>query len=374
MPLLRKTGVRSPWQPQPLQAPIEMLRPMVLVSAIVPAVLLGGNTSFVGRPAISENVNWPARPAEVVQIDRPLPGASAIWLSRPLFEVPPATDRVNPTSLIPGQQPIPAAQVQLGSPARLPNVDPLRSTTLISGQQPVPVGQVQLGAAARLPNDDRLRPILVVSDQPDSTLAQPGTLWLSRPLSELIVAPDRLSPTGVQTNQPPVPLGSTQWVGRITATPTDRLALGLQITGAVAQPPGAQAIWLRVPRVPSRLPIGTAVVTPSLPVPAAQPMWVGRVIATPAIRLPIHSVVVVRAREPLPPQVEIQVWTRPLSSLVPDFTVYIAATIKGPGLSGIVASPDIQGELKGPGLPGEVASPGIQGAIRSSSTNESIED
>lgn len=203
MPLLRKAGIRSPWQPGPLQANTDPLRQAVVIGALVPSLLLGSNTRFIGRPAPPEDVAWPARPLIEQQGQQLIPGAAA-WMPYPVREgqaAPP--DRLAPTQLV------------LAPPA------------------PLPGAFVRQPSAARLPNTDPLRPTTVQADAPDATLAQSATIWLGR-LSRDEDTSRPARPAFVQGPPVPMPGARALGVGPVRATPTDPIRPALVL---VSQPP-----------------------------------------------------------------------------------------------------------------------------------------
>jgi len=117
VPPLRKVGVRSPWLPGPLQANLDPLRQTIVIGAIVPALLLGGTTKFIGRPAPPEDTSRPARPAIVQTPPAPVPGAS-VWMPRPVREqAAPPEDTSRPARPAVVQTP-PVPTSQLGASVR----------------------------------------------------------------------------------------------------------------------------------------------------------------------------------------------------------------------------------------------------------------
>jgi hypothetical protein len=287
MPLLRKAGIRSPWQPGPLDVGVapaaDALRQTIVIGAIVPALLLGGNTEFIGRPAPPEDIQWPARPAVDQQGSVPVPGANVLfvgrpqrvedvqWPARPIVElqVPPV-----PVSGASTWMPYPVREQVAAQPDRI------APTQLVVNQPPIPGAQAWMPSAARLPNTDPLRPPILITDAPDATLAQPNTTSTSRlsrdedtsrparpavvigvgvpvpganvealyaPRDVGVPPPDRLAPTQLIVSSPPMPGALTLPTGRITETPLLRLAL-TAVSGPPVPIPGAIVVSLCAPR------------------------------------------------------------------------------------------------------------------------------
>src|SRR5437868_6423919 len=151
MPLLRKTGVRSPWLPAPLQESLERVRPALVVVAAMPALLFGGNVQVIGRLPRDEDTTRPARPVIVVQQPVPPPGAF-VWAPRPLDPgVVAQPDRLSPLVPQVNQPPLPgASSIILGMVPRIPNTNPAA------------------------------RPMVVVADPPDPMLVQAVALVVGR--------------------------------------------------------------------------------------------------------------------------------------------------------------------------------------------------
>jgi hypothetical protein len=310
MPLLRKTGIRAPWMPSPLDSgaapPSDMLRPVVVIGALVPMLLLGGITKTVSGP-------------------RPLPEN---------------TDPRRPTIVQVGQQPVPGAIVWKPEAARLPNTDPLRPTLAQWPPVPVPGAIVWKPEAARLPNTDPLRPLIVAQDPPDATLALPSATWTGRlpraedttrparpaivvgvpvPVPGAIVwepAPSHETP-GVQPDrvqqelaqvlrgQQPIPGALAQWTSR-PAPPEDVQWPARPATVKVGQVPVPSAVlWAPTPAhetpgaQPDRVAQEAAIVLRGQqPVPGASALVVGRITQTPTD--PIRPAAVVVGQQPIP--------------------------------------------------------------------------
>jgi hypothetical protein len=305
MRLLRKTGVRSPFLPGPILSPdLNPLRATIVIGAIVPALLLGGNTQPIGRLPRAEDPTGPSRPAALVQQPIPIPGANVAQTYAPRDTAIVQVDHTWPVPIVSGQQPLPGALAWAPFPARVPNTDPLRppilaqvapdptlaqSATLTIGRLtrpedvnwparppsvqgpavPIPGAVLWAGTPARLPDDAPLRPPLLIADPPDATLAQGS----ATPIGRLARSED------------------VQWPARPASV----------VMGAVPVP-GAVCVLSYAPRdvvaLPDRLALMQLIVT-SPPIPSAQAVPVGRVAAPPLERLPLG----VRVDGPLSPQI-----------------------------------------------------------------------
>lgn len=247
----RKTGVRSPFLPSPIvetgaAPPSDMLRPVIVVGAIVPVLLLGSMAQPTLRPALPEDIAWPARPAVVVQQPGPVPGANGYSTFAPRDQPVVQPDHTWPVAPLAGQQPIPVASFWMPSPARLPNTDPRR-------------------------------PPIVVADPPDSTLAQPSTLLIGRlPRNEDTSRPARpliVQPAGAQ----PIPNAHALWIGivrDVLVVAPDRLAQTQVVPGVQPQPSG-RAYAVGIVHDGDRLPLGAIVHAPQPPVSGAQTRLIG---------------------------------------------------------------------------------------------------
>jgi hypothetical protein len=334
MPLLRKTGVRSPWLPAPLDAAIvpsaDALRQTIVIGALVPAILLGNVTAFVGRPAPPENVNWPARPAVEQQGPVPVPGAF-VWAPsparlpntdplRPLIVVADAPDGalvqsaalwvsrlsraedVNwPARALTEQQgpiPIPGAvAISLYAPRDAPAApaDRLAFTQVISGGAPIPDGRTLFVGAVHQAPADRLAQTTVIGALVPAPSAVSIATYAPR---DFVTAPsDRLAFTQV-VQPPPVPPGAiAQAVGAVHPTPTERVPTATRASGPPVPIPGASAQSVGVAHDGDRLPLSAAVQGPSVPIPGAVAVRVGRFTATPTD--PIRPLAVIVNQPPI---------------------------------------------------------------------------
>lgn len=106
MPLLRKTGARSPWMPGPLLPfTVEQVKRAIVVAALLPPMLFGGTAQWVGARPL-EAPPPAARPARVVQQPIPMPGAIVLRTGA-VLEAP---DRLAPTAVIAATPLMPGAQ------------------------------------------------------------------------------------------------------------------------------------------------------------------------------------------------------------------------------------------------------------------------
>jgi hypothetical protein len=275
MPPLRKTGVRFPWLPGPILSPnIDPLRSTIVIGAIVPALLLGGIAQPTGWPARVPNVD-PLRPTIVQAPPVPLPQAlgASVWMPTPARL--PNTDPLRPTAATWPPVPIPGAAVWEPAPARDPNTDPLRP--LLIAQPPlVPIpGAVTQFVSRPAPLEDVNWPARPAVVQTGRTLLPGANVTVGyAPRDQVAAQPDRIAPAVVIAPQPPVPAGSTLIVGRVTATPTERLAL-LVATGLPVPAPGAVVARVGTVHDGDRVPGAARVITPPAPPPGAYVLPVG---------------------------------------------------------------------------------------------------
>ncbi len=83
MPLVRKTGIRSPWLPAPMQAAIGYVRPVTIVTAVIPSSIFAGNVQVVSRLARIEDTTRLARGSVVIIGQQPIyPIGSNVWVNR----------------------------------------------------------------------------------------------------------------------------------------------------------------------------------------------------------------------------------------------------------------------------------------------------
>jgi len=175
MPVLRKTGIRFPFLSGPLAGGITIpsFRQAIVIGALVPSLLLGDNTQFVGRPLLisaAPDTSRPAQPTVVQTPPVPIPNAlngSAVHLTRP--SAPSAAQpHLAPTQTTVAQPPIPNANTQFVSrPAPPENIQwPARPALISRGEQPLPGGLSARLDVVRPQNTDPLRPTIVVVNQP----------------------------------------------------------------------------------------------------------------------------------------------------------------------------------------------------------------
>jgi len=301
VPLLGKTGARSPWLPGPLQGSIERVQPALVVMAIVPSVLLGSITQPIGRLSRPEDTAWPARPAIVVQQPAPVPSASVAQTYAPRDQPVVQPDHTWPLVPIVGQQPRPIASFWAPQPARLPNTDPLR-------------------------------PPLLIADPPDSTLAQPSALLIGRlPRAEDTSRPAR--PAIVQTGATPFP--------------------------------SAQARLVGVVHDGDRLPVGARIVSGQQPTQEAVARSVGWVrAATPLVveRVPAAGIMLVSARS-TPHTASVHGMAVPPRAGDVFASVFVPGRTRGPGGGGSAVRSEPSGGRVGAGGPGDVQGPGASGNV-----------
>lgn len=280
MPILRKSGARSPWLPAPLQANTDPLRQTIVISMVVPLLVVGANAQFVSRPAPPEDVSRPARPAIVQTVPVPLP-TTAQWM--PSAARLPNTDPLHPPALQADPPDATLAQPNTTVVGRLPRPEdtawPARPATVQGAPVPVPGASVWAPSAARLPNSDPLHPPSVVADPPDATLQQPTTTWLSRlprpedpnwparpaviqsqppplpgglarpitaPRDQVVALPDRLSPPIVLADPPDATLAqsATMWIGRLSRPEDTNWPARPAIVQSVPVPLPGAAVWM----------------------------------------------------------------------------------------------------------------------------------
>ena len=229
MPPLGKTGVRAPWLPSPLKGELTRVRPALVVMAIVPALLLGGNVEVVGRPEPPENVAWPARPAIVVQQPVPVPGANTQFIGR-LSRAEDVRWPARPAVVVGQPVPIPGANVEPTYAPRdlgaVVQVDHTWAFVPIVGQQPIPGANTETTYALRDPNTDPLRPLAVVAEPPDPTLALPSSTFVGRlARDEDTTRPAR--PMVVQTGAQPGVAAQVRAIGIVHDAPAARVSAHL---------------------------------------------------------------------------------------------------------------------------------------------------
>lgn len=356
MPLLRKTGVRSPWMPAPLQGALERVRPALVVAAIAPAVLLGGNAQFIGQAARPEDTQWPARPAVLVQQPVPIPGAF-VWQpaparapnSDPLHAPLLVADPPDPTLAQPSALPI-------GRLSRPEDAQwPARPIAVQGVPVPVPGAQAIAIVPPRAANTDPLHPLMVQLDAPDPTLVQPSALAIgrlardedtSRPARPMLLA------VGAQ----PVPTAQALPVGVVhdlPIVPPDRPSAPIVVSGAQPQPNGrAQSIGKVADG--DRLPLGPAVVqTGALALP-----WGGatRTIAPhgPSVLLPdrLSPCLLISVAPPVPAAARVIVGWRALPSLAPTVPIALHGDTRAADLHGDSRTANLHGDTRARALHG----------------------
>lgn len=226
MPLLRKTGVRSPWMPSPLLPfTVEQVKQAVVVAALIPPMLYGGNAQWVGRLPRSGPDSLP-RPIVVVQQSPPIPGAITQQLTAPRETF--------------------VAPEDLTRPARV-----VSQLVLWPGAQALRVGAV-------LQEADRLALTTVIS----ATVPLPGAITqaLNRPRDEIVVQPDRLSPTTVVVTPLRQIDALALWVGALRRAEADRP--GQRPTAFVPPPPVPWAVahWTRAGLDPTAPPVPNPII------------------------------------------------------------------------------------------------------------------
>jgi hypothetical protein len=98
----------------------------------------GALAQFVSRPAIVEDLGWPARPLTEQQGPTPLPGAVVRQTIAIRDQVAVLPDRLALTAVVRGQQPIPESQRVVIRPARATPTDPIRPALVLVQQPPIP--------------------------------------------------------------------------------------------------------------------------------------------------------------------------------------------------------------------------------------------
>lgn len=286
MPLLRKTGIRTPWLPAPLQGGVDPLRQVLVIGALVPSLLLGGNAQAIGRPAPPEDVSRAARLAIVLSVPAPPPSAVS-WLPRPL---PSGEVIVRAAGVQTPAVPLPSANVWAPASAREPNAL-WAARPLLVAQPPRAPAPSAVALSIGITHDGDRLPLRAGVYGPIVPVP-PAAVWapsLARePNSDLrrsiiIAAP-----------WPPIPLAVAQPVGAIRSTPGDR-PISWCAVQTFAFPPSAIALTLSAPRdeVAGQpgCPALIQVIAARAAWPAAAPVFVGHVVAPPTDRLAPTSVV-----------------------------------------------------------------------------------
>jgi hypothetical protein len=254
MPVLRKTGIRSPFLSSPLAGGITVpsFRQAILIGALVPSLLLGGNTQFVGRPLLTSAAPDTSRPAQqiIVQVP-PVPTANALnasvaYLTRP--SAPSAAEpHLAPTQTTVAQPSIPSASTQFVSrPAPLEDVQwPARPAFVLTGNQPISGGLSLAINVVRPQNTDPLRPIVVIANQPPqlqptAVIQQVGT-----------TGDETRLPLTVTVFRPPQPIPPSEIavkfvLPRLASAPSPRLPPGIIIIVDTTPWIGARASTLQI--------------------------------------------------------------------------------------------------------------------------------
>lgn len=303
--------------PAPLQESFERVQPALVIAALVPALLLGGNAQQLRAPLPPNTAPVP-RATILIQQPVPVPGAFT-WQPgrvratnadpcRPVVVQanPPSAALVQPQALVVGrlarnenvQWPARPAQAQVNQPA-IPGAitvqtytprdevfvpqDKLSPTVAQVNQPPVPsASSILLGMVPRDPNiDQAARPVVPIV----FPLGAPGAITraTSAPRDQVVAPPDRLAQTALVTGAQPLPVGRTQFVGIVhdgdrlapvalvsgqqpapaalalpigqpRSTPTERLAPPILLAG-VQPAPQACAAWVRPPRLSTAPPV-----------------------------------------------------------------------------------------------------------------------
>lgn len=254
MPVLSKTGIRSPFLSGPLAGGITVpsLRQAILIGALVPSLLLGGNTQFVGRPLLTSAAPDTSRPAQqiIVQVP-PVPTANALnasvaYLTRP--SAPSAAEpHLAPTQTTVAQPPVPSASTQFVSrPAPPEDIQwPARPALVFTGNQPLPGGLSLALNVVRPQNTDPLRPIVVIVNQPPQL--QPTAIT-----QQIGTAGDETRlPLTVTVVRPPQPIPPSEIavklvLPRLAPVPSPRLPPGIIIIVDTTPWIGARASTLQI--------------------------------------------------------------------------------------------------------------------------------
>lgn len=247
MRLLRKTGVRQPWQPAPLASEWLITPPRLLVDqADPPLSIYSGRTIWVGWRG-----QYPISVARPLTLQVPTflpPAARAQWL------------------LVPREAPAPPVDpIPRGLALSMPSM-PLPSATYWQPAPPRPV------LAERVPAPN---PIVISA----SGLPTAGaiTLWSIAPREQPATPAERLSPLMVVEAQTPQPPAATAWIPQpIRQERTDRLARTQVLRAPAAQPPGA-VVWQPTPfrQLPELRTGGLQLLVVGVPVPiiGASVVW-----------------------------------------------------------------------------------------------------
>lgn len=307
MPLLRKTGARSPWLPQPIQGALERARPAVVVAALLPSFVLGGNAQFTSERAWRDD---PGRVHANVAVS-PAPqqpmGGGSVWMGRSLADVTPPADseKLSPAQVVVNQPPVPAPSFWAPQVLRTANTDPLRPVRLQATPPDATLVHTHTLLIGRLARDeDTSRPARPASVMgPRAPLPGGSVVPFSAPRDPLLVHADRLSPTSVVCGQPPVPGANATVIGRIARTPLDRPALPLLAIGQQPVPIG-QTFMARAPRAievqPDRLSPLQIIGHPP-PTPLEERQRIGRITRTPLERVPWRGPLLVQTAGLPPP-------------------------------------------------------------------------
>lgn len=390
MRLLRKSGIRAPWQPAPLQsATLDPLRGVVVATSQPPVP--GAQLQVIGRLSRPEDVNWPARPAIVQVGAQPVPGATLweptppknantdplrplaaqakppdatlmqsgiAWLGR-LSRDEDTSRPARPATAIGAPPQLPSAQVQaFAHPfdgGAQPPPDRLSPTTVAVGTTPTPLGQAQPVGAA---HDTPLLRLAITSFQAG---AQPSpaaqALATYAPRDQIAAQPDRLSPAQLVVGAVPQPLGQAQPIGMPRSTPNNRLAQTVVI-GAAGLPLSGAVTWSGAPKDEDRAGRTPQIARPELwPLGAiALTMPAPRDMPPPAGRAPI-----IQAPRPLPPSSVLAFATMP--HMRPAFVFLSAGSVHSPQRTGSAQSDATHAALSSPSQPSTAASSGVAATI-----------
>lgn len=321
MPVLRKTGVRQPWQPSPLQENSDPLRPTLVAVGAQPTPT--AQAQFIGRLPRSEDPGH-GRAALLIGATQASPGAVVASGYAPRDQVVAPPDRLSPTTVISGAAAAPQAQAQVTSrPGRDEDTTRLaRGATVQVGAQPTPAAQTQATYAPR---------------------------------DQTVVQADRLAPTAV-IGASATPFGaSVVIVGQPRMA--DRAGAAPIVIGANGTPTSAQTLWSTRPRDGERPPQPALAQRPADALPSGVVRFIGRTAPEAQI---VRTAVILRGEQP-----------RPQSNVLWGMTGHALAmalttgTIRGPGAHGAVLSPATGGAIEGPTNDGTTHSPGTAGTLRS---------